>query len=633
MTPQQGSDTADARHLLRRAALAEPTLGLAAWQAWRSRVDAPQLDPAAQRWFPLVWWNLRHTALTDAERRWLSQSYQDAWLRNQHHLSVVGATVDALERAGITTVLLKGAALALAVYERVGLRPFGDVDVLVPTAAAEAARDLLHQQGWTPIRHVAASSLSLRHGVNFTNGKGVDLDLHWVSLADSGGDGLSDHGFWQRAVPWQMPGATSRVLSPADQLLHVCVHGAHWAHLPTEHWQADAVTVIRRAGEALEWDTLVTEARERRMSLQVTRALDRLVKEHHVEVPAAAHDALRRSPHAWWERAEHRAKQHERTIAPLVVQAWCATARRRSLARQAGSFVDDLRAMTGVTSAWDLVPLGAARACTRQARTVYDFTAFGLRIRLDAQDSAQEIIGRVLGQLPPFTRTRSQEESDRSYTITVHRHDDVSPNYYRIEVGERLFAMAGTVDEAASHIATDLQTYFALAAPGVAFVHAGVVAIGGRGLMVPGSSLSGKSTLIAALLRAGATYLSDECAVIGTDGRVAPYARPLVLRTDGGQVRTTPGELGARTAEDPVRVDAVLFTQFTAGLVFSPERLSSADAMLRLLAHCPGAQVRPVDTLARLRTLTSTARAWATPRGDADETARALMNGACFLTS
>jgi hypothetical protein len=292
--------------------------------------------------------------------------------------------------------------------------------------------------------------------------------------------------------------------------------------------------------------------------------------------------------------------------------------------------VDELREMTGVTSAWQLVPLGAARAFTRQTRIVHNVTAFGLRIRLDAQNGAQEVVGRVLGQLPPFARTRSRAESDRSYTITVHRHDDVSPRYYRIEVGDRLFAMAGTADEAASLIATDLQTYFATAAPGVAFVHAGVVAIGGRGLMVPGSSLSGKSTLVAALLRAGATYLSDECAVIGPDGRVAPYARPLVLRTDGRQVRTNPSQFGAHAAEAPVRVDALLFTQFTAGGAFSPERLSSADAILRLLAHCPGAQVRPVETLARLRMLTNTASAWATPRGDADETARALVAGICF---
>src|SRR5581483_1001800 len=42
------------------------------------------------------------------------------------------------------------------------------------------------------------------------------------------------------------------------------------------------------------------------------------------------------------------------------------------------------------------------------------------------------------------------------------------------------------------------------------FVHAGVVAWRGRALVIPGPSNSGKSTLVAALVAAGAAYYSDE---------------------------------------------------------------------------------------------------------------------------
>src|ERR687894_479249 len=50
-----------------------------------------------------------------------------------------------------------------------------------------------------------------------------------------------------------------------------------------------------------------------------------------------------------------------------------------------------------------------------------------------------------------------------------------------------------------------------------------VVARGGRALVRPGPSLSGKTTLVAALVRSGAAYLSDEFAVLDPEGRVHPY--------------------------------------------------------------------------------------------------------------
>ena len=85
------------------------------------------------------------------------------------------------------------------------------------------------------------------------------------------------------------------------------------------------------------------------------------------------------------------------------------------------------------------------------------------------------------------------------------------------------------------------------------FVHAGVVGWKGRALVLPGKSGAGKTTLVAELIRAGATYYSDEYAVLDERGRVHPYARPLAVRVDGrrqrrrypGVVRRPPGHTPA----------------------------------------------------------------------------------------
>ncbi len=61
-------------------------------------------------------------------------------------------------------------------------------------------------------------------------------------------------------------------------------------------------------------------------------------------------------------------------------------------------------------------------------------------------------------------------------------------------------------------------------------VHAGVVALGDCTLVIPGASESGKSTLVAGLVRSGWEYLSDELAVIDPlTLTLEPYQRPISI--------------------------------------------------------------------------------------------------------
>src|SRR4029077_21066652 len=55
-------------------------------------------------------------------------------------------------------------------------------------------------------------------------------------------------------------------------------------------------------------------------------------------------------------------------------------------------------------------------------------------------------------------------------------------------------------------------------AVGRAFLHAGLVGWKGNAIVIPGDSYSGKSTLVAELIRAGPEYYSDEYAVLDEQG-------------------------------------------------------------------------------------------------------------------
>ncbi|MBB5786205.1 hypothetical protein [Jiangella mangrovi] len=79
-------------------------------------------------------------------------------------------------------------------------------------------------------------------------------------------------------------------------------------------------------------------------------------------------------------------------------------------------------------------------------------------------------------------------------------------------------------------------------------LHAGAVARDGRAVLFPGESGTGKSTMVAACLRRGFDYLSDELVAVETDtGCVTGWARPLML-TAWAQGALGLGPVGPGTA-------------------------------------------------------------------------------------
>lgn len=149
-------------------------------------------------------------------------------------------------------------------------------------------------------------------------------------------------------------------------------------------------------------------------------------------------------------------------------------------------------------------------------------------------------------------------------------------------------------------------------------VHAGVVAWKGRAAVIPGSSHSGKTTLVAALVAAGADYLTDEHALLDDRGRVHPWPKPLSIRPASGarQIETPPEALGGRTAERALPVALILDTRYRPDAPWAPRPLSAGEGALALMANAIAARRYPERTLAVLTAVAARAR---TIRGDRPE--------------
>lgn len=157
------------------------------------------------------------------------------------------------------------------------------------------------------------------------------------------------------------------------------------------------------------------------------------------------------------------------------------------------------------------------------------------------------------------------------------------------------------------------------------FVHAGVVAHHGRAIVVPGSSRAGKTTLVRALVEAGASYYSDEYAALDLHGNVAAFAKPLSVRASGGRSDWVDPHTVGRVGSEPVPVALVAALQYRDGAEWQPVLQQGASVALAITEHTVPARTRQVDTLDASAAVARTAAMVRGERGDAASTAEKLL--------
>ena len=161
------------------------------------------------------------------------------------------------------------------------------------------------------------------------------------------------------------------------------------------------------------------------------------------------------------------------------------------------------------------------------------FSAYGRRLGIRTSDG--QVLEGLLGRLPPVRRPLAFPGVDRLYSLRVGGQEHGSRiRRFHVLYGDTVrLARSMDLEEVFDRLEEDVQLYVARSARRRIFVHAGVVGWRGRAIVIPGRTFTGKSTLVAALVRAGAAYYSDEYAVFDQQGRVHPYPTPLSLRAEG----------------------------------------------------------------------------------------------------
>ena len=249
------------------------------------------------------------------------------------------------------------------------------------------------------------------------------------------------------------------------------------------------------------------------------------------------------------------------------------------------------------------------------------FEAYGTELRICT--NSQELLDQVELMLPPGWRRRPR--SSKQHRLGLLDEGNGIYSLYRPD-GMCIHDAPGR-EYALIMLESQIETHIALEATGFVFIHAGVVADAGRAIVIPGSSFSGKTTLVRALVDAGAVYYSDEFAALDETGRVFPYAKRLSVRRphQGGDDYSVE-QLGGVAGVEPLRTGLVIATHFRPGAEWQPRQLTPGAGALAMLEHAVPAQARPEQTLRVLKRALEGAVILEGERGEANDVARDLLD-------
>jgi hypothetical protein len=246
------------------------------------------------------------------------------------------------------------------------------------------------------------------------------------------------------------------------------------------------------------------------------------------------------------------------------------------------------------------------------------FEAYGLRVAVEASEDVLELLRRVV---PPDSKPCDPDAVQTRFSVTRSPVGTYAVN----KDGQQLIGRLD-LDMALEMRDSKLRIYLGRKSHESIFIHAGVVAHRGMGIAIPGRSFSGKTSLVAALVRAGAVYYSDEFAVIDRDGLVRPYAKDLSVRDNGwAQTHRAVETFGGVAGREPVPLRMIVITTYRPDAEWRPETRSAGSGAMALLGNAVPARERSREVLEAVRRAADGAVVLEGDRGDAEALAPLLL--------
>lgn len=221
---------------------------------------------------PLLYHNLQKLGTQDLisvdERKEFEMIYHSAGFRNAIFYEELKKILRFFEDRGISVIVLKGAVLAEEVFKNVALRQMGDIDLLVQEQDLDKSAGTLTQLGYIPyeVRHSESWYKSHHHHLvpYFNPAKGIAIEIHRNIIPLESSFSIDTFKLWERSQHLRMGNINTKVLSPEDLIIHLCLHLSFCnGFIGGIKTLIDISQAVRHYGERINWNWLIREARER----------------------------------------------------------------------------------------------------------------------------------------------------------------------------------------------------------------------------------------------------------------------------------------------------------------------------------------------------------------------------------
>lgn len=209
-------------------------------------------------------------------------------------LDALSHIIRSLQKAGVSPLVLKGAALAETVYPGISMRPMADIDILVREEEIDTVRACVMALGYTPSENEDCSFCK-------NTPIPVCLDVHYKIwyLADADFENL-----WVDSRPVSIAQAGARTMAPDETMIYTAAHAAiqHGTLGPIALDDINRICSFYR--HELDWDKVVEKIIKYNLKVPVYLVLSEARISKGAPVPGEALDALK--PSSVSERFEER---------------------------------------------------------------------------------------------------------------------------------------------------------------------------------------------------------------------------------------------------------------------------------------------------------------------------------------
>jgi hypothetical protein len=260
-----------------------------------------------------------------------------------------------------------------------------------------------------------------------------------------------------------------------------------------------------------------------------------------------------------------------------------------------------------------------------------NFQCYGVKIGIITEKTEQlEKVKSQLEKIFPYGYEKLNDNEEIAFQFYIKTGNNNLIEFYH-EEGKEFESIESDnfYDLVQSRIRLTIAEY----AVGKVFLHAGVIGWKDRAIVIPARSFSGKTTLVAEMVKMGALYYSDEYAVLDENGNVEPFPKWLSMRgiiDERTQLDCSVESLGGIAGKTALPVGMILIARYDQAKKtprrWQPQRLSEGQGIMEVLPHTMPIRNKPKFVLEVLNKLARRAIIIKTVRGDAREFAPLLLH-------